>query len=676
MASSAPQPAAATALPPAGPAVAPPESGNAARPIVAPTVVVSGSGQAPAFIVPVAPASTGQPALAAPRILGAAPPGHAAGADVEARRREVLAILDTFGALADPGLLEDLAGATDGPVRLQAVLAGLQEVPFHLDRALWAGLEASAREAAVPAAPAPTVSAEAGRARKEAMRRNAAKVYDGRVSAEAAGEGMGEPGGASGENGGEAGQDGSGAEADPDQDDAVEKGDHDEAGPRDAKAAAKAFRVETRSDWQPLAALHKARLEVTADMTGNSTCEGTTQDFKTYFQDRYRQLAKILRARRELRNATPIERVRPGAQEVQVIGMVLDTMTAKSGNRVIELEDETGTIRALVRQEERALHSLSETLVADEVVGVVGAASQKGDMLFVESLVRPDIPMRERDREHIPDVPLAAAFLSDIHVGSGTFMSENWAAMLKWLNGHGASKRERDAAGRIKYLVIPGDLVDGVGVYPGQQHELTIEDIYDQYAAFGHWIDAVPKHVQVIVQPGNHDAARPAEPQPAFSPEVRTRFDRHEASFISNPATFKMHGVTTLGYHGFSLIDMATSVANLEYEKPIPTMKQLLQSRHLAPLYGERTPVAPEHKDYLVISDVPDLFVTGHVHVPGIDSYRGVQMVNCGTWQSQTLYQKMLNFTPDPCRMPYFDLQSLRGTLVDFQTAQTAGAMA
>jgi DNA polymerase II small subunit len=156
---------------------------------------------------------------------------------------------------------------------------------------------------------------------------------------------------------------------------------------------------------------------------------------------------------------------------------------------------------------------------------------------------------------------------------------------------------------------------------------------------------------------------------------VKSRFDHHNAHFLGNPATFRMHGVTTIGYHGFSLVDFATSVANLEYDKPLPVMQQMLQSRHLAPMYGGRTPVAPEHHDYLVISEVPDLFVTGHVHVPGIANYRGVQMVNCGTWQSQTLYQKMLNFTPDPCRMPLIDLQTLRGTLVDFQSPASAGAM-
>ena len=248
--------------------------------------------------------------------------------------------------------------------------------------------------------------------------------------------------------------------------------------------------------------------------------------------------------------------------------------------------------------------------------------------------------------------------------------------MLRWMNGEGGTKREREAAGRVKYLIIPGDLVDGVGIYPGQQDELTIPDIYDQYGAFGDWMGAVPDHIDVVIQPGNHDASRPAEPQPAFAQEVRSRFEHHDARFLANPATFKMHGVTTLGYHGSSLIDFATSVANLEYEKPLETMEQMLKCRHLAPLYGERTPVAPEHHDYLVISEVPDLFVTGHVHVPGIRGYRGVQMVNSGTWQSQTTYQKMLNFTPDPARMPLIDLQTLRGTLVDFQTPEAAGTIA
>ncbi len=565
------------------------------------------------------------------------------------RMKELVALFESHGALADPDLLRDLADAEDGAVRVQAVIATLEEVPFHFDKDLWARLEERSNEKASTVEVAePSPNAEAERARKEAFRKAAAAIYDGQ-----------------------------GPVRDVDEDDdAVD--DHDslqmkEPGAlEDAHQRAREFLVAPRGEWQPLAKDHATRLEVHQDMTGNSTCEGTTGDFVTYFQDRYRKIAKMLRQHRELANPVAVERIRPGQAEVQMIGMVVEVQTTKNGHKLLEIEDETGSIKALVRADERQLMAMADSVVRDEVIGIVGQAGNKGDILFLESIIRPDIPRPDHSAKRGADVPLMAAFLSDIHVGSDTFLSENWEKMLKWLNGHAGSKRERDAAGRVKYLVIPGDLVDGVGIYPGQNEELTIGDIYDQYAAFGDWMKNVPDWIDIIVQPGNHDASRPAEPQPAFTQEVTEKFGHHETRFLANPATFSMHGVKTLGYHGSSLIDFATSVTNLEYEKPLPAMKQMLQSRHLAPLYGERTPVAPEHHDYLVIDDVPDLFITGHVHVPGIDSYRGVTMVNCGTWQSQTGYQKMLNFTPDPARMPLVDLQTLRGTLVDFQTPASA----
>ncbi|MGB0653561.1 MAG: DNA-directed DNA polymerase II small subunit [Thermoplasmatota archaeon] len=571
-------------------------------------------------------------------------------------RRELVALFERHGALVDPELLADLEVDGDGLARVQAVLGDLAEVPFHFDAPLFLRLEEQLRErvsqpAASPVQLAPSPEAEAGR--KEALRRAAAAIYDG-----------------------------GGPARDADEEDEA-AGDHDdqlaladEAPKLSAAEEAKAFTVVPRSDWRPLAADHEGRLTIVSDMTGNSTCEGATGDFVDYFQDRYERISKMLRQRRELRNAVPIERVRPGQQEVAIIGMVGKVTTTKNGHRRIELEDSTGTLPAIVRADETQLTAMADSLVQDEVIGLTGQATNKGDLIFADGLIRPDIPRQHpREGHRGADVPLAAAFLSDIHVGSNTFLSDQWASMLRWLSGHGATRREREAAGRVKYLVMPGDLVDGIGIYPGQQDELTIGDIYDQYEAFGHWMEDLPDHLQVVIQPGNHDAARPAEPQPAFSQEVRERFDRHDTHFVANPAWFKLHGALTLGYHGFSLIDFATTVSKLDYEDPLPTMQQMLECRHMAPLYGERTPVAPEHHDYLVIDEVPDLFVTGHVHVPGLRNYRGVLNINCGTWQSQTSYQKMLNFTPDPARMPIVDLKSLRGTLVDFMTPSHAGTL-
>lgn len=566
---------------------------------------------------------------------------------LDARSKEIVDIFATYGALLEPTLLERLATADDGAVRAQALLGTLKEVPFHFDDALWDGLEESHRESLTP--DPPHDNTEADRARKEALKKAAAAIYDGQAKPKD-------------------------ADAEDDDSDEDETLHMEEGELEDAATRAKEFKVLRRSDWQPLAADHAGQLEVVEDMTGNSTCEGSTSDFISYFQDRFDKIAKMLRQRRELRAAAPIERIRPGQQEVQIIGMVVEVAATKNGHRRVEIEDPTGMITCLVNKNESQLIEFADTLVSDEVIGVVGQASNKGDLIFLTSIMRPDIPRPDHSKPRGAEVPVMAAFLSDIHVGSNTFLSENWERMLAWLNGNGQTSREREVAGKIKYLVIPGDLVDGVGIYPGQNEELTITDVYDQYGAFGDWMNSIPDHIDVVVQPGNHDVSRPAEPQPAFTQEVQERFAHHNTKFVANPAHFNMHGVRTLGYHGSSLIDFATSVTHLEYEEPLPAMKQMLQSRHMAPIYGERTPVAPEHNDYLVIDDIPDLFVTGHVHVPGMETYRGVNMINCGTWQSQTLYQKMLNFTPDPAKMPVVDLQTLRGTLVSFQDPLNAGS--
>ena len=95
-------------------------------------------------------------------------------------------------------------------------------------------------------------------------------------------------------------------------------------------------------------------------------------------------------------------------------------------------------------------------------------------------------------------------------------------------------------------------------------------------------------------------------------------------------------------------------------------MKELIKRRHLAPIYGGKTRLATENKDYLVIKEVPAIFVTGHVHSCGVDYYKGTLLINPGTWQAQTSYQKMMGFQPDPCRAVAVNLQSLHSETLDF----------
>ncbi len=424
--------------------------------------------------------------------------------------------------------------------------------------------------------------------------------------------------------------------------------------------------ISSPKSWHPFSKDFDANIHIIKDVTGNSECEGTTDDFTKLFANRFDVLRGQLRSqRRELANVLPISRIKKsGLKEIQLIGIVNDIRTTQNGHRLLELEDESGTVIAIILQSNREIFQTAQTIVSDEVIGITGQLSKNGDLFLVNNVIFPDVSLH--NRQHAANAPLYAAFLSDIHVGSKDFMEKQWHSFLRWINGDLGNSRQKDVAGKIKYLVVPGDIVDGIGVYPNQEKELSIIDLYKQYEALAEYFTLIPEHISIILQPGNHDAVRPAEPQPTFDKEIQKLFSSNDITFVANPSYFSLHGVEILSYHGSSLLDYATNIQHLQYNEPIEIMKVMLQKHHIAPMYGGYTPLAPEHKDYMIIDQIPDIFVTGHVHLATLGEYRGVTLINASSWQDQTSYQKMLNFIPDPAKLPIVDLQSGKVTMMDF----------
>jgi len=428
--------------------------------------------------------------------------------------------------------------------------------------------------------------------------------------------------------------------------------------------------IKKLKGWKPKAAEYEPEIRIIKDVTGNSTCEGTTSDFTKLFVNRYNSLRKILRnQRRELANVIPINRIKKGdVKEIHIVGIVKDVRTTTNDHRLIELEDETGIAMCIALKTDREILSMANEVVLDEIVGIRGQLSKNRDLVVVKNIVHPDISIQ--NSRHKAELPLYAAFLSDIHVGSKQFMVDEWQSFLKWINGQMGNSRQKDVAGKIKYLIIPGDVVDGIGIYPDQDKELSIVDVYRQYEALAEQLRLIPDHITMIMQPGNHDAVRPAEPQPTFEKEIQDLFSGMNIKFVGNPCYFSIHGVEILSYHGQSLLDYATNIQHLKYNEPVEIMKVMLKKHHLAPTYGGYTPLAPEHIDYMVIDKIPDIFVTGHVHLAQIGDYRGVTLINASSWQAQTSYQKMLNFVPDSAKMPIVDLKSGIVTMMDFNKKQ------
>jgi len=426
---------------------------------------------------------------------------------------------------------------------------------------------------------------------------------------------------------------------------------------------------ESRKEaFRPYAKEVDAQIKILDDPSDEVCTTGTIEEYLQYFQDRFMQLQKLLRQRIDARDATTISEAlkAPTNSKLKIIGMVTDKRESKQ-RIFMRMEDTEASVTVLVPSNlDKSVLEKTQTLLLDQVA-CISAIKARDSLLILEDVFLPEIPQRA-PRKALE--PVYAALTSDLHVGSRKFMREEFNRFLLWLNGKLGTPRLRDVASHVKYVVIAGDLVDGIGIYPGQARELAIKDIHRQYGVVSRYLEHIPDYIELIVIPGNHDASRKALPQPAIPKDyAEPVYEARQIHSLGNPSTVSLHGVELLLYHGRSIDDIVAVVPGMSHSTPEKAMRLLLQCRHLAPIYGQRTPIAPEKRDFMVIEKVPDIFHAGHVHVLKCDAYRGTQIVNSGAWQEQTEYMKKMGFVPIPGIVPIVNLQTLQINTVDF-TAQ------
>jgi len=401
-----------------------------------------------------------------------------------------------------------------------------------------------------------------------------------------------------------------------------------------------------------------AEITVHFDITGKSVTEGKKEDIQSCFNDRLKQIRRLILDRNLPNRPIAVnEAVRQKKQftgrdnDFTIIGLVKDSNTTKNGNLRFSLEDSTGEISCMLmqRDEDNPNQEIVHAgLMDDDVIGVSGTFNTSGDLMFADDIHFPALTKHER-RTAGEDQAVSAAFISDLHLGSKTFLEPQWHKMIQWFHDDPLAKT-------IRYLVISGDGVDGVGIYPGQDQHLNIPDLFNQYSRLGTMLQELPDWVEVLLLPGNHDAVRPAEPQPAIDHELQT--DYNNTMFVGNPCDFSLNGVRVLSYHGVSIMDFVSSLRTVTFETPEAAMRAMIDRRHLAPSWGGKTPLSPEPEDRLVIQEIPDIFVTGHVHGHHIETYKGINLVHSSTWQDQTDYQRMLGFQPKPCILTVVNLHT------------------
>ena len=397
------------------------------------------------------------------------------------------------------------------------------------------------------------------------------------------------------------------------------------------------------------------------------------KDFVGYMKARYHALKKILLQRSELQGAISISKAvsKQAREPVALIGFVYFKEQTKNGHYIIELEDTTGIVKILISQKNEELMKVMMEITLDEVIGVTGMVGSS-DIIFAKELFFPDIPLKEYKKCQ-DDV--SVCFISDLHIGSNMFAEAEFSRFMDWLNLLYGDEEQKQLAQKVRYLVISGDLIDGVGIYPGQDKELTIKDIYAQYDALAKYMGSLRPDIKVILSGGNHDALRLSEPQPKLSREyARSIYALKNVTMVTNPALVRIHGIfDILIYHGYSFDYYINNIEYLRnsggYDASNTVMEYVLRKRHVAPTHMSSLYIPDPDRDPLVIEKVPDFFVTGHIHHDvKISSYRNVTLIGNASFQYKTAFQEKLGHTNVTWgKVVVINLKSRQTLVMDFR---------
>lgn len=395
------------------------------------------------------------------------------------------------------------------------------------------------------------------------------------------------------------------------------------------------------------------------------------RDFVRHFKNRYNFLKDILKTRKELDNLVSIDKLR-NDRNVSIIGAVYNKRVTKNKNILLELEDPTGRVTALINQNKPEIFEKAKEVILDDIIGL--KCSGTNEILFVNDLFFADSVIESKAKIEKEEY---AVFISDMHIGSANFLEDNFNKFIDWLNGIGVSEDQKDKISKIRYMIIVGDTVDGVGIYPGQDKDLKIKDMKEQYVKLASFLRRVPKNITMIMCPGQHDAVRVPEPQPPVDKDFAEPLLAIENLYlVSNPSTIEIgssikgNGIKILMYHGASLHGWMNDIEELRminaHHCPAKAVKYLLKHRHLSPTHSSTTYVPDETGDSMVIREVPDIITTGEVHRTDIDMYNNILIICNSCWQSMTAFEEKVGNKPDPCKVPMLNLKTRGIKILDF----------
>jgi len=275
---------------------------------------------------------------------------------------------------------------------------------------------------------------------------------------------------------------------------------------------------------------------ILSDPSSKITSAEGVNGYNRLFSNRFSKLKQIVSNRPAAKMLKSINSVITTKLDnyVYVCGLLSERNSQRSVTK-LKIDDLTGSMEVVVFDKD--LQKTANELLIDQFVMLKVKLSKNGGF-FTKEIIVPDIPDHFSNRS---DTETYAVFLSDLHVGSKFFMEKEFDSFVSWLSNPDPIAR------KVRFVILAGDVVDGVGIYPNQDKELDCLTVEEQLTKLEEVLSKIPKNIKIFIVPGNHDPGRRALPQPAYPEKYNQNLRKHENFFlVGNPAMISLNGVKVL----------------------------------------------------------------------------------------------------------------------------------
>ncbi len=252
------------------------------------------------------------------------------------------------------------------------------------------------------------------------------------------------------------------------------------------------------------------------------------------------------------------------------------------------------TVDGYGRDRLRETYGVSEVTAREWIA--IAKYLQKNNMPFIADPLH--MPKAEIIKQEIKGNEWKVGVVSDLHIGSNVFRPDELKTFIKYGTDRG-----------VRVWLLPGDILDGACVYPGQEYEQNIPGIDAQIKYFEEVFPEIEKGYFIT---GNHEYVAFKKVGKNVGQDICR--NRKEFQYIGC-----MEGRVEINWVIFELFHPTGSGAYaLSYK---------LQKRIESYIPGDK----------------PRFLLMGHYHQSICMTVRNVTGYMCGSWQGPNTFSKALN---------------------------------